>query len=142
MKDLSNKTVKELRDIAKQYDIKGRWDMTKHELIEAIGNIIGDNNIPEDISKVSEGSQNVKKTTLEYLKNAEVGTLVAFKRNMKKDIAMSGKLVSLDDDEKVTIESKRGTLFKVDIQNIVWVKTGERWPKWVFVMFSHPDKEV
>ena len=36
MNDLKTKTCKELREIAKGFEIKGRWDMTKDELIKAI----------------------------------------------------------------------------------------------------------
>ena len=38
MSDLNKKTCKELREIAKHYGVTGRWDMNKHELIEAIEN--------------------------------------------------------------------------------------------------------
>ena len=152
MSDLNKKTCKELREIAKHYDVKGRWDMTKVELIEAIEDAFawsddevlfeGDNLIKNENSNQSEGSQKVSKTTRYYIDNAEAGTLVAFKRNPSKDIAMSGKFVSLEDG-KVTIESKRGTLFKLSPENIIWVKTGNRWPRWVFNLFSKKvDKEV
>ena len=153
MSDLNKKTCKELRDIAKDLNITGRWDMTKQELIEAIEKVSdwsdddimfeGDCIIKNEDSNQSEGSQKVSKTTRDYLNNAEVGTLVAFKRNSSKDIAMSGKFVSFENG-KVTVESKKGTLFKLNPENIIWVKTGERWPKWVFNLFnaSNVDKEV
>ena len=154
MSDLNKKTCKELREIAKHYGVTGRWDMKKHELIDAIENAFdwsddeimfeGDCIIKNEDSIQSEGSQKVSKTTLEYLANAEVGTLVAFKRNSSKDIAMSGKFISLENG-KVTVESKKGTIFKLNSENIIWVKTGERWPKWVFKLFNNSkevDKEV
>ena len=34
--DLQSKTCKELRELAKEMNISGRWDMTKGQLIEAI----------------------------------------------------------------------------------------------------------
>lgn len=146
MSDLNKKTCKELREIAKHYGVTGRWDMNKQELIEAIAyafNLSGDEimfegdcTIKNECSIQSEGSQKVSKTTLEYLANAEVGTLVAFKRNSSKDIAMSGKFISLEHG-KVTVESKKGTIFKLNPENIIWVKTGERWPKWVFSLFNN-----
>ena len=34
--DLKLKTVKQLREIAKQMNISGRWDMNKTQLVEAI----------------------------------------------------------------------------------------------------------
>ena len=124
MKDLSNKTVKELRELAKEKDIVGRWDMTKQELIDALLK-----------------TEDAKKTTQEYLSSVEPGTLVAFKRNKEKDIAMSGKFISFD-GSKVLIESKRGTQFKVNPENVIWVKTGARWPKWVFSLFNKEESEV
>lgn len=151
MNELSTKTVKELRDVAKGLNIKGRWDMNKHELIEAINKVADlsdknvtyetNNNIKEEIPNQSEGSQKVTKTTIDYLNEIEVGTLVAFKRNKNKDIAMSGKFVKFDDD-KVVVESKQGTLFKLNKDCIIWVKTGLRWPKWVFTLFNKQKQEV
>ena len=77
MNELSTKTVKELRDVAKGLNIKGRWDMTKQELIEAINKVADlsdknvtyetNNNIKEEIPNQSEGSQKVTKTTIDYL---------------------------------------------------------------------------
>ena len=34
--NLQNKTCKELRELAKDMNISGRWDMTKDQLIDAI----------------------------------------------------------------------------------------------------------
>lgn len=150
MNDLKTKTCKELREIAKGFEIKGRWDMTKDELIKAINesyhlsddeiNFETDCVIKGENSTKNRGSQKVSKATKDYLLSAEPGTLIAFKRSSSKDIAMSGKLVSIE-GEKVTIESKKGTLFKINQENVIWVKTGERWPRWVFSMFNKP-KEV
>lgn len=94
-------------------------------------------------SNESEGLQKVSKTTDEYLKGIAVGTLVAFKRSKNKEVAMSGKFVSFNEaEDKVLIESKKGTCFKVARENIVWVKTGARWPKWVFSLFNKEKEEV
>lgn len=148
---MKEKTVKELREIAKELEIVGRWDMNKTQLIEAIEmaqavkelsdediELEGDCIIKENNSNQSEGTQNVTKTTDDYLNNIEPGVLVAFKRN-SKDIAMSGKFVSFDEnnDNLVYVESKKGTMFKITKANIIWVKTGARWPKWVFTLFNH-----
>lgn len=152
---MKEKTVKELREIAKELEIVGRWDMNKTQLIEAIEmaqavqdlsdediEFEGDCIIKENNSNQSEGTQKVTKTTDDYLNNIEAGTLVAFKRN-SKDIAMSGKFVSFDEnnDNLVYIESKKGTIFKVTKANIIWVKTGARWPKWVFTLFNNKSDE-
>lgn len=125
MKDLQSKTVKELRELAKEKNISGRWDMNKKQLIDAIESSV---EIPT-------------KTTSDYLSNIEPGTLVAFKRSNKKDLAMSGKFVSFIEG-KVVIETKKGTQFRIKPENVIWVKTGTRWPKWVYSLFNKKESEV
>lgn len=126
-------TVKELRNLAKEKNISGRWDMNKQQLIDVIEATI----ILEEagIEKVQ------TKTTSDYLSNIEPGTLVAFKRSNKKDLAMSGKFVSFIDG-KVIIETKKGTQFRIKPENVIWVKTGTRWPKWVYSLFNKKESEV
>ena len=36
MKKINEMSVKELREVAKELNIAGRWDMTKAQLVEAI----------------------------------------------------------------------------------------------------------
>ena len=152
MEIMEKKTVKELREIAKELCIVGRWDMKKNELIEAINKVnqdFDDRNISfetdciiksEEVIK-PEGSQNVTATTEDYVNNIKEGTLVAFKRDMSKDIAMSGKFIGYEEKtKKVIIESKRGTKYRIQKENIIWVKTGSRWPRWVYSLFN--NKEV
>ena len=151
MQNLKTKTVKELRDIAKEKNITGRWEMSKEELIEAISNcdlsddmITFENDciIKEDDTIQSEGSQKVTKTTQDYLNDIQAGTLVAFQRSKEKGVAMSGKYIGTERG-KVVVESKKGTRYNLNPENIIWVKTGTRWPKWVFSLFNNTKtKEV
>ena len=120
-------TVKELRALATRLKIVGRWSMTKKELIVALE------------PRISWADKT--RTTKDYLSNVEPGTLVAFKRDLDKPIAMSGKLVGIKDG-KVLVETKNGSKFKLDEENIIWVKTGTRWPRWVFAQFNKEDKEA
>lgn len=145
--ELSSMTCKELRDIAKDIGIKGRWDMNKQELIDAINtSILTDDDITLETDCVikgenenqSEGSQKVK-TATDYLDGIKPGTLVAFKRNKNKELAMSGKFVSFENG-KVIVESKQGTMFRLNPECIIWVKTGARWPKWVFSLFKKTEE--
>ena len=124
--NLATKSVKELRDIAGELNISGRWSMKKDELIDAI----------------AQAQENERKTTLDYLENATEGTLVAFTRGKNKDVAMSGKFVEFNSDGKVLVESKLGTVFRLNPENIIWVKTGTRWPRWVFSLFSKKESEA
>ena len=125
--NLSTKTVKELRTIAVELGITGRWDMKKSELIEAI--------------EMMQDAPQQTKSTYDYLAEAEKGTLVAFTRGNNKDIAMSGKFMGMDGN-KVLVESKLGTVFKLNPENIIWVKTVTRWPRWVFSLFSKKESEA
>lgn len=146
MNDLRKKTCKQLRDTAKELGITGRWEMNKEELIKAINEASDwtddeitfetDCIIKENDEIQSEGSQKVTKTTQDYLESIEVGTLVAFKRNKNKSVAMSGKYVGIERG-KVIVESKKGTKYSLNPENIIWVKTGTRWPKWVFSLFNN-----
>ena len=54
---------------------------------------------------------------------------------------MSGKLIDRKGD-KVIVESKLGTQYELTPECIIWVKTGKRWPKWVFSLFNNTLKEV
>lgn len=140
MKDLRNKTCKELRDMAKELNIVGRWDMNKAELIQAIEATqenYSDNDIAFESNCIEDTS--AKKTTCEYLLTAEVGTLVAFMKP-NSDAAISAKFVSCENDE-VVVETKMGTIYRLSPEQVIWVKTGTRWPRWVFNLFKG-DKEV
>lgn len=116
--ELATKTVKELRDLAKEHNIVGRWGMTKEELVNALCNV-----------------QKLR-TTEDYLNDISPGTLVAFTRGKKKDIAMSGKFVERTAAGKLIVETKIGTQFTLSHDDILWVKTGGRWPKWVYQKFN------
>lgn len=145
--DLSKKTCKELREIAKELNITGRWSMTKSELIEAINdcNNYSDASITFETDCVSSGNeiQDVvaKKTTIDYLKEAQPGTLIAFMRRSYNSV-MSGKLVGFKGNNVVLIESKKGTIFEVKFDNVAWVQTkSNSWPQWVYKLFNNKDKE-
>lgn len=141
MRDLSNKTLKELRDIAKELNIVGRWDMSKAELIqsiEAVQESYSDADITFETDCIEDASS-AKRATCDYLKDAEPGTLVAFMKP-NAETAISGKFVSCEKG-KVLIVTKMGTVYKVEPEQVIWVKTGARWPRWVFDLFKI-DKEV
>lgn len=150
MKDM---TVKELRNKAKEFGIVGRWDMTKQQLIDALNEATqkmndesdySDNDITfetdciikDEVKTNPEGTQNMTATTKDYIDNLKSGTLVAFKRDISKDLAMSGKYLGDDSQGKAIIESKKGTKYFIPKANIIWVKTGARWPKWVYSLFN------
>ena len=106
---LEAKTKKELRVIATEFEITGRWDMTKPQLIDAIlgaksakcgeqKNVVdenpqsandeckiddheGENNVEAE-NKVENESASVKvnmEQKMSYIENIDIGTIVAFR---------------------------------------------------------------
>ena len=120
--DLKLKTVKQLREIAKQMHISGRWDMNKTQLVEAI--------IKADLEKES-SDENSKENRIS---RAEAGLLVAFKmKDFKHEVVklMTGKIVENKQDYMI-VETRLGTIKVVEKEDVVWVKTGKRWPKQIY----------
>lgn len=64
-----------------------------------------------------------------YLKNIELEQLIAFTACGKM---LSGKVKSIGNDN-VMVETKNGMHFSVMKGDIAWIKTGERWPKGIYV---------
>lgn len=83
--------------------------------------------------------QREARTKDDYIFNAEEGLIVAFRLNFtsKDDIKLtkviSGKITENNkEDEIYTVETRNGLKYGVPYQSVVWVKTGERWPKGVY----------
>lgn len=128
MSDLSSKTVKELLVIAKEYQIVGRHDMKKQQLIDAIVEF------EKALSKAT-----AIKTHEDYIKNLKSGDIVAFQfyNPFGKKIIRSAKVVdAYPGEEGMTVQDKIGNEYFVYKSNILWVKTGKRWPKFVYLMFK------
>ena len=61
----------------------------------------------------------MEKTKQEYISNICVGNIVAFKR---EDLMFSGKVIEVSED-KVTIQTPNNSIFYVERENVVWVKS-------------------
>lgn len=79
------------------------------------------------------------KSRKEYIENAVEGLIVAFRINFtsKKSIPLkktiSGKIISNNKEENVLVVETRNSLqYAVPYDSVIWVKTGERWPKGVY----------
>ena len=124
---LENLTVVKLRAIAKEYNISGRWDMTKDELIIAI--------TKADESYIDKSSDKMK-----YIEEAVIGSIVAFKIDESK--AKSAKIVQKSSKKrKLKLETEYGATFIVPYESVVWVKTGNRWPRGVYEMLKGSSNE-
>ena len=53
MKKINEMSVKELREVAKELNIAGRWDMTKAQLVEAIEKIENEKKAAKQVKKES-----------------------------------------------------------------------------------------
>lgn len=85
----------------------------------------------------------------EYIENAEPGLLVAFrlnfesKSNVKLTKVISGKIIENDTEQEMyAVETRNGLKYGVPYSAIVWVKTGNRWPKGVYQEMKQGSVEV
>ena len=68
---------------------------------------------------------------MEYIENVEVGTLVAFGTpNGKTKSAMVVNKSTRN--RKLKLETSYGAEFVVAYEDVIWVKTGTRWPRGVY----------
>ena len=141
--ELETKTVDELRKIAPKAGVKNCRKLKKAELIDAI---IDEQPIDvenEEVESVSEKSE-VKTeevvvvpavTTVSnreaYVDSAKVDMIVAFKLPNGK--VKSAKIIKRSTPKRrFLVETKYGAQFVISFDDVVWVKTGTRWPKYVY----------
>lgn len=156
-KELLSETKSVLRDKAKDLEIVGRWDMTKEQLIDAIlrAEKSGKNAIEKESAKANSKIDNQKQDVevedkaekksaniepnLEekknYVENAGIGTLVAFKMSNGK--VKSAKIVKKSTNKRrFMLETVYGAQHIVSYEDIVWVRTGKRWPRGVYELLK------
>ena len=86
----------------------------------------------EETDVINEAEQANKH--LEYIENAEVGTIVAFRVG---DKVKSAKIINRSSARrKLKLETAYGRIYVVDYDDIIWVKTSSRWPRGVYELFS------
>ena len=165
--NLQDKTVKELRNIAKEFDIVGRWDMTKEQLISAINNAtISSDKSNESIEVKTAKDQQIEKNEIETAKNKVVdvkigevnhetnvkkkenvdpfrispyiekiqeGMIIAFRVDKDPKKIKSAKVLRKSTAKRrLKVENKVGMIFVIDYDDVLWVKTGKRWPRNVY----------
>lgn len=153
---LQDKTCKELRELAKEMNISGRWDMTKNDLIEAIlgaemVKTTDNSESAKDEDKVDNHAGNVEvenkaenesanvvvdmKQKMHYIENVEIGALVAFRLSNGK--VKSAKVTRKSTkNRKLKLETDYGAEYIVPYDDIVWVRTGKRWPRGVYKLLK------
>ena len=141
---LQSKNCKELREIAKGLKIQGRWDMTKEELITNImaasGNgksdvdEINDQNITDECKSDDQVHINMEQK-MRYIENVELGTIVAFR--LANGRVKSAKVVKKSTkSRKLKLETNYNAEYIVSYDDIIWVRTGKRWPKGVYELLK------
>lgn len=164
---LEAKTKKELRAIATELEITGRWDMTKPQLVDAILGAKSVENDNEDVKligvvtkaesandeckvdnhecenveaedKVENESAGVKvnmEQKMSYIENIDIGTIVAFRLSNGK--VKSAKVARKSTkNRKLKLETDYGAEYIVSYDDIVWVRTGKRWPRGVYKLLK------
>lgn len=139
--DLRNKTCKELRELAKELNISGRWDMTKEQLVEEImkANKNGDEAIVSEVCDVTVEEDNVTvvagevadEKKMKYIENVKAGTIVAFRTSHGK--VKSAKVVKKSTkNRRLKLVTSYDAEYNISFDDVVWVRTGKRWPKGVY----------
>lgn len=161
---LGAKTKKELRVIATELEITGRWDMTKEQLIDAILRAksakvseqenAADENLQSanDECKVdnhecenvevedkdeneSAGVQVNMEQKMSYIENIDIGTIVAFRLSNGK--VKSAKVTRKSTkNRKLKLETDYGAEYIISYEDVVWVRTGKRWPRGVYKLLK------
>lgn len=146
--ELMEKKKSEIMKIAEELGInryKGKSALTKEELVDNIVGVQQANNHDEksnekqqvDSRDISE-SRDVKDR---YLDTADIGCLVAFKIETGK--VKSAKIVKRSTSgRKLKVETAYGMEYIVPYDNVLWVKTGTRWPKGVYMLLKGISQEV
>lgn len=138
--------VVELRKICKengiQYCTKDR-KFKKEELINAILEVGVFEEKKESESDSVESSAKVEnkvevkdnsENKLKYLENIECGTIIAFNTDGK---VISAKVIKKSlSRKKLMVETSYGKSYTIGWEDVIWVKTGKRWPKGIYNMFK------
>lgn len=146
--ELMEKKKSEIMKIAEELGInryKGKSALTKEELVD---NIVGAQQANNHDEKSNEKQQVESRDIAEsrdvkdrYLDTAEIGCLVAFKIETGK--VKSAKIIKRSTSgRKLKVETAYGMEYIVPYDNVLWVKTGTRWPKGVYMLLKGISQEV
>lgn len=153
---LESYTVADLRKIAKNFHIVGRWEMNKSQLIIEIllaqkdlevrkESCLNATEVFEAEKKQSEKEQaketfenkkvmqdNSNNDHSKYLTNIEVGRLVAF-NDHNMGIVRTARVVNISQKrQQLKVIDIYGSMEVISFEQVAWVKTGKRWPRRLF----------
>lgn len=153
---LESYTVADLRKIAKNFHIVGRWEINKSQLIMEIllaqkdrevrkESCLNATEVYEAEKKQSEKEQtketfenkkvmqdNSNNDHSKYLANIEVGRLVAF-NDHNMGIVRTARVVNISQKRhQLKVIDIYGSIEIISFEQVAWVKTGKRWPRRLF----------
>ena len=141
-KELQVYTQRELAKMATKLGIKGAHDMRKADVIGEIEKInkavMRKNKICESDSECAVQDDESK---LKYIETVAIGTIVAFKVPDGDGKVKSAKIEKRSvSRRKLQLVTQYGARFVVSFEDVLWVKTGSRWPKGVFELLKGMSK--
>lgn len=145
--ELENMTKENVAKVAKDLGVKrykGKSMLSKKELIDGICKAMESNDDVVDAQKaINEAGEQVKnevkneivvdrKVKDERILSAPIGTLIAF-REPETGKLNTAKLTNRNKTKKlIKCETQYGKEFLISFSDIVWTKTGSRWPKSIY----------
>lgn len=157
--ELEAMKAEELRQMCKDMGItiyKGKSRLTKAEMIDKLlsevendGEEVVENNdkdveqsepVPVKSQEEIEAEEAAKLAMrMKYIEEAKVGTIIAFRLE-------SGKVISAmvvkksTKNRKFKVETKYGAEHIVLYDEVLWVRTNKRWPKYIYNLFKENVK--
>lgn len=157
--ELMSIKARELMRMATKLGIKGAWDMKKAEVVEAIlraenaecSNECGENakqsakanaKVDDHCNNAAAGAKTENEPAgvdmsnkMPYIETADVGTLVAFRLSSGK--VKSAKIIKKSSkNRRFLVETDYGAQYIVQYDDVIWVRTGKRWPKGVYMLLK------
>lgn len=133
IKDLS---VVGLKQRARDHDVPQAYKMKREELEKVLTNIVNkrDARMAKATEKAFGGAPRITSidTKERYRKSAAPGTLVAFRLSGKLMTAKIEKVQHRTNSSDLEVHTKNGTKIHIDAMDVLWFKTGARWPKSIF----------
>ena len=138
--ELENKNLKELYEIGVNVGVPKYAKGKRKPKSVMINEILGINEvvevevIEEPVSEKSEMKTDevvISQNRVQYIESAVIGTLIAFRLPNGK--VKSAKIIKKSTSKRrFMVETKYGAQFIVNYDDVIWVKTGSRWPKGVY----------
>lgn len=141
MSQYSEMTVKELQSKCKELGLqvyRGKSSLKKQELIDELTTaetLKSSEEVEAEYSSTEELESEKQQAKMEYVERAEIGALVAFKLPDGK--VKSAKIINRSSSKrKLKLETQYGAQFIIAYEDVLWVRTGPRWPHGVYLLLK------